>query len=156
QEIIPDESGKVKAVITRSGDMLPCQFGGLATGVKPNISFLNNTDIESDKGILVDHHFKTSQDAVYAIGDCAKLREPAVNSPAIEQLWYTARLHGEALAANLPGSPNPYNRGPWFNSAKFLDVEFQTYGYVPVAPGSNGYQSIYWQHPSEAKAIRIV
>lgn len=155
-EIVADESGQVRAVKTRNGQTINCQFVGIATGVRPNIKLLQGTEIEIDKGILVDKYFKTGIDNVYAIGDCAQFKHPEPDSPAIEQLWYTARLHGEALAKNLTGNPEPYTRGPWFNSAKFLDIEYQTYGFVPAKLESGKYKSIYWEHPDKLRAIRIL
>ncbi|MFN2431022.1 MAG: NAD(P)/FAD-dependent oxidoreductase, partial [Cryomorphaceae bacterium] len=32
------------------------------------------------------------------------------------------------------GKPTPYLPGPWFNSAKFFDIEYQTYGVVSARP----------------------
>lgn len=156
EEIIADDTIHVKAIKTKSGKIIPCQFVGIAIGVKPNIEFLETSAIEVDKGILVDSYFKTSVADVYAIGDCAQFRNPSPDSPAIEQLWYTARLHGEALAQTLTGTPAPYERGPWFNSAKFLDIEFQTYGFVPANLDPNKYNSLYWEHPDKKKAIRLL
>jgi hypothetical protein len=42
----------------------------------------------------------------------------------------TGRMMGEALAQTLTGKPTQYKPGHWFNSAKFLDIEYQTYGWV--------------------------
>jgi NADPH-dependent 2,4-dienoyl-CoA reductase/sulfur reductase-like enzyme len=156
QEILPDEkTGRVRAIKTKSGRELPCQFVGITTGVKPNIDFLQNTGIALDRGILVNECFETSQPDVYAISDCAQFRNPAPGNPAMEQLWYTARLHAETLALTLLGKRTKYERGPWFNSAKFLDIEYQTYGFVP-AYFSEQHASLYWQNDAATKAIRIL
>jgi len=154
-EILGDENGNVKLVKTVSGEEIPCQFVGIATGVKPTIDFLKETDIELDKGILVNHLFETSIADVYAIGDCAQFRSPALGKPALEQLWYTSRQHAETLAAILCGNRTTYNRGPWFNSAKFLNIEYQTYGFIPRDWDEQVYTSLYWQHPVKTKAIRL-
>ena len=37
---------------------------------------------------------------------------------------------GETLAQTICGNRIQYNPGHWFNSAKFLDIEYQTYGWV--------------------------
>jgi NADPH-dependent 2,4-dienoyl-CoA reductase/sulfur reductase-like enzyme len=155
-EIIGNATGSVEAIKTKSEKHIPCQFVGVAIGVKPNINFLNNSELQVDKGILINEYFNTNIEHVYAIGDCAQFRNPVEASPAIEQLWYTARLHGESLGAILTGSSSPYKRGPWFNSAKFLDIEFQTYGYVPASPDPSEFRSFYWEHPAKSKAIRLL
>ena len=47
-----------------------------------------------------------------------------------------------------------YQRGIWFNSAKFFDIEYQTYGKVPaVLPA--GEETLFWQHRQGKKSLRI-
>jgi len=152
--VLPDATGRVRAVRTTRGEDIACQLVGIATGVRPNVEFLRQTALELDRGILVNAFFETNIPDVYAIGDCAQFRKPGPLSPAIEQLWYTGRMHGQALAATLTGNRRAYARGPSFNSAKFFDLEYQTYGYVP-ATWSDAYDSIYWQHQNQHKAIRL-
>ncbi|PKV75784.1 NAD(P)/FAD-dependent oxidoreductase [Pontibacter ramchanderi] len=155
QEILADDSGRVRAIRTRRGQELTCQFVGITTGVKPNVDFLKDAGIAIDRGILVNEFFETSQTDVYAISDCAQFRNSAPGQPMMEQLWYTGRLHAEALAATLLGNRKPYQRGPWFNSAKFFDIEYQTYGTVP-AQFTEQHASLYWQNEAATKAIRLL
>lgn len=49
----------------------------------------------------------------------------------------------------------PYDPGVWWNSAKFFDLEYQTYGEVPAIITSP-YQSFFWKSKKSAKALRIV
>ncbi len=156
KEITGDEKGNVTGIRLTDGREVRCQFVGIATGVKPNTAFLEQSDIETDKGILINHYFETSIPDVYAIGDCAQFKEPAPGEPALEQLWYTGRQHAETLAETLTGKRKRYERGPWFNSAKFLNMEYQTYGFVPRAWDEQQYDSLYWQHSTACKAIRIL
>ncbi len=166
-EILPDDLGRVRGVRTASGEEIPCEFVGLTVGVRPNIDFLkkNNEQLNTvakstldlNRGILVDGYFKTNMPDVYAIGDCAEFREaPALDRKSIEQVWYTGRMHGETLAHNLTsGTPVPYRPGVWFNSAKFMDIEYQTYGQVtPVL--DSGTDSLYWEDNTGKSAIRFV
>ncbi len=62
---------------------------------------------------------------------------------------------GEVVAQTLTGMPTPYQPGPWFNSAKFFDVEYQTYGHVP-AQRSPGLADFYWEHPRGEKGVHVV
>jgi hypothetical protein len=72
----------------------------------------------------------------------------------IEAVWYTGRMMGETIAQTICGKPMQYNPGNWFNSAKFLDIEYQTYGWVFANPLEHEAQ-IYWEHSDGKKAIRI-
>lgn len=154
-EIIAGDDGRVAAVKTKSGERIECQLVGLTPGVHPNVSFLQETDLEIDKGILVDEFLRTNQPNVFAAGDCAQLREPPSGHKAIEPVWYTGRMMGEALGATLAGEPTPYRPGPWFNSAKFFDIEYQIYGEVPVKLNENQ-SDFYWEHRPTNQALRFV
>ena len=155
QEIIGDENGRVKAIITKKGENIPCQFVGLTAGVSPNIDLAKGTSIETAKGFLVNDYLETSVSDIYAIGDCAQLRNPAAHRSAIEAVWYTGKIMGLILAENILGKKTPYIQGIWFNSAKFFDIEYQIYGEVPntLFPKDT---HLYWEHKDGKKSIRIV
>ena len=154
-EILGDEDGRVKAVKTKEGEEIPCQFVGLTVGVRPNIDFLQNSKIETGKGVLVNDYFETNIEGIYAIGDCAEYRNPPASRKKIEQVWYTGRIHGEIVANTICGNPTTYKPGVWFNSAKFMDIEYQVYGDVSNIPSEDEHH-IYWEHPDGRKSIRIV
>jgi NADPH-dependent 2,4-dienoyl-CoA reductase/sulfur reductase-like enzyme len=155
KEVLSDENGRTRAVITSEGEEVPCQFVGLTAGVHPNIAFLKDTALETDRGILVDRYLRTNIADVYALGDCVQHREPLPGRAPIEQVWYTGRMMGETLAATICGQPTEYRPGIWFNSAKFFDIEYQTYGTVPAKP-TEGQDSIWWEHPKGTHGLRIV
>ena len=140
---------------TSNGEEIPCQFVGLTVGVSPNIGFLKNTDLETDRGILVDRYLRTNIPNVYALGDCAQQREALPNRSAIEQVWYTGKMMGETVAATICGLATEYRPGVWFNSAKFFDIEYQTYGRVPSKLRDDE-ESLWWQHANGKQGLRIV
>lgn len=154
-EIISNENGKVKAIkIKETGEVLDCDLVGLTPGVSPNIAFLKSSHIELNRGVLVNRMLETSEPDVYAIGDCAEQREPIGNRPPIEAVWYTGRMMGETLAQTLCDNPMAYKPGHWFNSAKFFDIEYQTYGWVFNKP-KDGHADFYWEHEDGKKCIHI-
>ena len=155
KEILPDENGKCRAVVTSTGEAIACGFVGLTVGVSPNIGFLKGTGLETNGGILVNEYLETNQPDVYAIGDCAELRQPGPGRRPIEAIWYTGRTMGKVVAQNIAQKREKYDPGTWFNSAKFLDIEYQVYGDVrAVLPESQ--TTIYWEHASGKKSIRLV
>ena len=155
KEIVGDSDGKVSAVITGKGEKVPCSFVGLTVGVSPNIDFIKNTAIETDRGVLINSCFETSIEDIYAIGDCAQFREPSTGRRPVEQVWYTGKMHGETVARTICGKETPYMPGIWFNSAKFFDIEYQTYGTV-MSQQKEGEKSFYWENPKGDKCVRIV
>lgn len=153
-EILDDGTGKVKAIKTKSGETIECQFVGLTVGVHPNISLLKETRLETDRGILVDDYLRTNIPDVFAIGDCVQLRNPLSHRKAIEAVWYAGRMMGETVAQTVTGKETAYRPGVWFNSAKFFDIEYQTYGSVPALK-ADGIGSFYWEAPDGKKGLRI-
>ncbi len=149
-EILSNEAGHAKAVVTDQGETIPCDLVGLTAGVSPNIGFLEGSGIETAKGVLVNRYLETNVPGIYAIGDCAQQREPIGNRRPVEAVWYTGRMMGEALARTLCGQRTRYNPGHWFNSAKFLDIEYQTYGWVFSERAKPEHeQHFHWRHPEK-------
>ncbi|WP_247234190.1 FAD/NAD(P)-binding oxidoreductase [Telluribacter sp. SYSU D00476] len=154
-EIRPDSSGKrVGSIVTNKGESIECQFVCLAVGVHPRVEWMAETPLETDRGILVNEYFETNLPDVYAIGDCAQHRQPPAGRKAIEQIWYTGRIMGETLARTICGTRTPYTPGIFFNSAKFFDIEYQTYGEVAV-PLPADTETFFWEHSNGRTALRI-
>ena len=155
REILSDAQGNVRAVVTTTGEEIPCGFVGIATGVTPNVDFLKNTGLAIGKGIKINAYFETSVPEVYAIGDCAEFDQPpGPGRRTLEQVWYTGRMHGETLAYNFCNKPVTYQPGVWFNSAKFFAIEYQTYGLVAPEPIEEK-KDFYWEHPQGKVSFRM-
>ena len=155
QEIKADANGKASSVIIKeTGEEIKCDVVGLTAGVSPNISFLKDSDVEIGRGVKVNRFLETNIKNIYAIGDCAEQKIPFGNRRPIEAVWYTGRMMGETLAQTICGNRTAYKPGHWFNSAKFFDIEYQTYGWVWAAPKENEAR-FYWEASSNKKGIHI-
>lgn len=169
KKIEPDQAGHVAAVHTDSAGRIECQFVGITTGVSPNIEIVKNSKIKTARGILVDEFMRTSIPGIYAAGDCVQFIDSDGRPGHLEQLWYTGKMHGaiagHQIAADFLRScsltdradqvdVSGYNRGVWFNSAKFFTIEYQTYGYVPAKLDA---QNTYvWVSENGKQLIRLV
>lgn len=157
EKIVDDGKGRAAGVVLKSGEQIDCQFVGLTVGVSPNTDFLKNSALELGRGIKVNEYFETNQPDVYAIGDCAEFQQaPAADRRNIEQVWYTGRMHGETVAQTICGNKTAYQPGIWFNSAKFIDIEYQVYGQVSNKPDEETEEHFYWEHEEGEKSIRLV
>lgn len=154
-EIIEGENGRVSAVITKKGERIECELVGLTAGVRPNVDFLKNSTLEIGKGIKVNKYLETNVPNVYAAGDCAEVQETVPGRRSIEAVWYVGRMMGETLGQTLAGNKIAYEPGIWFNSAKFFDIEYQTYGNV-AANNQEDEITFYWKHPSKSISFRAV
>jgi len=181
-EIHAGPNGRVGWVTTKAGERIDCQLVGLTAGVRPNTQLCEGTPIETGRGILVDRHLETSVDGVYAAGDCAeivtegerprpvggepeRLRREGEGAPErppeerartlLQQVWYTGKAQGQCVAKSILGQPTEYDPGLWYNSAKFFDLEYQTYGFVHAEPQA-GETRGWWEHPDGGLGLRIV
>ncbi|MEM7162739.1 MAG: NAD(P)/FAD-dependent oxidoreductase [Bacteroidota bacterium] len=154
KEIIAGEDGRACAVMTNTGERIYCQLVGLTAGVSPNIEFLKSTSLELGRGIKVNPFLETNIEHVYAIGDCAEQHKGINGRKPIEAVWYTGRMMGETVAQTICKERTAYNPGNWFNSAKFLDIEYHTYGWVFNKP-REGEKHFFWEHKDGDKCMTI-
>ena len=157
KEIKSDANGKVKSIIIEeTGEEIFCDVVGLTAGVTPNIDFLKESGIETKRGVLVNRFLETNIKDVFAIGDCAEQHEAIGQRRNIEAVWYTGRMMGETVAQTICNKKTEYKPGHWFNSAKFLDIEYQTYGWVfSERNKQENEQYFQWQHPTKNICVTI-
>ncbi|MCI0446812.1 NAD(P)/FAD-dependent oxidoreductase [bacterium] len=154
KEVLGGNNGRVRAVVTDSGEEIRCEFVALTVGVRPNIDMIQKTKVKTKKGVLVNEYLETNIPDVYAAGDCVEIETANGGSTRIEQLWYTGRLQGEAVAKTIYGERTKYDRGIPFNSAKFFDIEWQIYGDITNQQRA-GQNSFYWEHSGGRLSVRI-
>ncbi len=157
KEIRSDDNGKVQSIIIEeTGEEITCDLVGLTAGVSPNIDFLKDSGIALGKGVKVNRFLETNVENIYAIGDCAEQQEPVGQRKAIEAVWYTGRMMGEVVAQTLCGNKMAYKPSHWFNSAKFFDIEYQTYGWVFSERHKEDYEKhFHWKHSNDTQCITV-
>jgi NADPH-dependent 2,4-dienoyl-CoA reductase/sulfur reductase-like enzyme len=155
EEIKAGANGRVEKIITKTGETIDCQFVGLTAGVSPNIDFIKDSKVDTNRGVLVDEYLNTNVSNVYSIGDCAEFHKHPTGRRNLEQVWYTGKMMGETVAQTICGNKTAYKPGVWFNSAKFFDIEYQTYGWVWAQPKENEAQ-LYWEHSNGKKCIKMI
>ena len=154
-EIKDDGTGTACAVVIKeTNEEVPCGYVGLTAGVSPNVGWLKESGLELGRGIKVNKFLKTNQPDVFAVGDCAEQQEVVQGRRPIEAIWYTGRMMGETVAYNICNKQVAYDPGLWFNSAKFIDIEYQVYGEVPSKLPEH-LKTIFWKHPDNEISIRI-
>ncbi|MFI1773192.1 NAD(P)/FAD-dependent oxidoreductase [Thalassobellus citreus] len=155
KEIKSDENGNVKSiVIAETDEEIECNVVGLTAGVSPNIDFIKDSEIETGRGVKVNRFLETNIPDIYAIGDCAEQHEAIDQRRPIEAVWYTGRMMGETIAQTICDKKTAYKPGHWFNSAKFIDIEYQTYGWV-WAQAKDNEARFYWEHEDGKKCIHL-
>ncbi|MFP4035443.1 MAG: FAD-dependent oxidoreductase, partial [Desulfovermiculus sp.] len=96
--------------------------------VRPNIGFLQDTDIEVDDGVLVDEWLQTSVSDVFACGDAAQARELLSGERRVLGLYPVAVEQGRVAGQNALGQKRAYEPQTSMNSLKGLSFQLITAG----------------------------
>ncbi len=95
QAILGD--GRVEAVRLQDGRNLPADLVVMAVGIRPHMALARDAGLEVKRGIVVDDYLRTSDESIYAIGECAEHRGQCYG--LVAPLYEMART----LAARLAG-----------------------------------------------------
>ncbi|MGL5347935.1 MAG: NAD(P)/FAD-dependent oxidoreductase [Peptostreptococcaceae bacterium] len=93
EEIVLDSNKQVRGIKLNGDNLIESDMIIVATGVSPNVEFINNTSIECDRGIIINSKCETNINDIYAAGD-------VVGKNAI---WPLAVKQGIAAAYNMVG-----------------------------------------------------
>ncbi len=74
-----------------------------ATGVKPNIGFLEGSGIQCLQGVLTDEHLRTSVAGIYAAGDCAEAFDKVSGKTIVSAIQPNAAEQARVAALNMAG-----------------------------------------------------
>lgn len=100
--------GKVSGVLTSAG-MVAADIVIAAAGIRPNTAFLEGSGIEMFKGtIKVDGRLKTNIEHIYAVGDCAMVKNRMTGKAQWSPMGSSANLEGRTLAQILVGEDKKY------------------------------------------------
>lgn len=100
----------------------------LATGVHPNVAFLEGTGAKIDKGIIIDDHMRTHVPQIYAAGDVAQGRDFSTGEWIVHALQPTATEHGRVAAQNMAGRDVAYQGSLGMNVLDTIGLTSYTFG----------------------------
>lgn len=99
----------VSSVSTTAGDF-PADIVIISIGIRPATAFLESTGIALHRGaVVVDEYQKTSLDHIYAVGDCAIVKNRITGQPQWSAMGSTANISARCLAKTLTGTPSVYH-----------------------------------------------
>jgi NAD(P)H-nitrite reductase large subunit len=99
-----------------------------ATGVKPNVEFLQESGVEMEWGIRVDDHLRTNVAEVYAAGDVAETTDRMTGDTYVHAIFPNAVAQARVVARNLAGFDETYAGSESMNSLKHLGIAVMAVG----------------------------
>lgn len=128
EKLVLDENNNPKALVLNTGEEIQCELVIVATGVRSNTSFLENSNIEYDKfGLIIDKMGRTNIEDVFGCGDVTG-RNP---------IWPTAVKEGIIAANNMLG--NEAEMTDFFgskNTMNFVGIPTMSLGIIEPEDGS--------------------
>lgn len=122
-EVFLDEDGNIKGIGTQSGETIPCDLLVVSTGVRSNITLVEGSGIETEKGIKINEKGETNKPDIYAAGD--------VTGTGI---WPLATKQAEVAATNMAGGDAVIEDTFEFkNTMNFLGVPTVSIGFITPA-----------------------
>jgi nitrite reductase (NADH) large subunit len=125
----------------------------VGTGVKPNIEFLSDSPVRTERGVLIDEFMQTNVPGIYAAGDVARGPTSFGETHQIHALWPTAVEHGRVAGQNLAGGHIPYRGSLNMNVTEMFGITVASMGkFFEEA----GYSSHLVENSDPARYLKIV
>ncbi|MEM5775778.1 MAG: FAD-dependent oxidoreductase, partial [Anaerolineaceae bacterium] len=138
---VQGQKGRVGAVLAEENGRqftLPCQMVAVAIGIQPRMELAVQAGLETQRGIIVDDHLRTSAPDVFAAGDVAQVFDAQSGQHLLDSLWTPAIQQGRAAGANMAGGDVSYEKKFPFNVTRLAGLVTTIIGRVgkgEKAPG---------------------
>ena len=130
-----------------TADLVVC-----ATGVAPNVDFLEGSGVAIGDGVLVDDRLRTNVDGIYAAGDVAQGPAFPTGAKEVHAIQPTASEHGRIAARNMAGHDTPYRGSLSMNVLNTLGLVSSSFG---VWMGVEGGERAAVSDPERFKYLRL-
>jgi NAD(P)H-nitrite reductase large subunit len=123
-------SGKARAegVELANGDTLVADAYIAATGIKPNVSFLEGSGLDIGWGIRVDNRMRTNLPNIWAAGDVAETFDLMNGERYVHAIWPNATAQGAVVGRDMLGFSADYEGAERMNSMKHLGLPIMAVG----------------------------
>lgn len=115
------------AVTLENERRIPADLVVAGIGVIPNVELARAAGLEVNDGIMVDEFMRTTDPAIFAIGDCAEHPNVFAGGRARLESVQNAVDQARCVARVILGLPEPYRDVPWFWTDQF-ETRFQMAG----------------------------
>ena len=118
-----------------TGQTLEADLVISATGVKPNIGFLENSGVRCLVGVLTDEHLQTNVPGIYAAGDCAEAFDKVSGKTIVSAIQPNAAEQARVAALNMVGQTAELQGVTQINVLDTLGLISSSFGNWEGVPG---------------------
>ncbi len=99
-----------------------------ATGVKPNVGFLEGSGVACARGVLVDDRMRSSVPEIYAAGDCAEAFDELTGQRMVSAIQPNAADQAACAALNMAGRETRLKGVTYINVLDTLGLVSTSFG----------------------------
>ena len=133
--VAPSAPAAAMTVRLSTGQHLEADLVISATGVKPNIGFLEDSGILCLIGVLTDEHLQTSVSGIYAAGDCAEAFDKVSGKTIVSAIQPNAAEQARVAALNMVGRVTELKGVTQINVLDTLGMISASFGQWDGVPG---------------------
>ncbi len=130
----PKDDGAMKVHLS-NGQVLEADLVISATGVRPNIGFLQDSGVRCLVGVLTDEHLQTNVSGVYAAGDCAEAWDKVSGKAIVSAIQPNAAEQARVAALNMVGQQTELRGVTQINVLDTLGLISASFGNWEGVPG---------------------
>lgn len=134
-DAIERDATAVMKVRLSTGAALPADLVITATGVKPNIGFLEDSSVRCLVGVLTDEHLQTSVPGIYAAGDCAEAFDKISGKTIVSAIQPNAADQARVAGLNMAGRPAELRGVTQINVLDTMGMVSASFGQWDGVPG---------------------
>lgn len=121
------ENETVEGVLFDNGLKIEVDAVIFSTGVRSDLHIIRETNIDYDRGIIVDENMQTNIDNVYAAGDVVEVNGKTLG------LWTASMEQGRIVGKNMTGGEEEYKIPKLFATTKLGEVRLFSAGDIKTA-----------------------
>lgn len=116
EEILAND-GKVSGIKLSNGEEIKADVIMVQAGVRSIIDLAKNSNLEVDRGIIVNDNLQSKKENVYAAGDCAQIGNFSIG------LWTASQEMGKIVGRNMTGAKETYEKPKPFSTLMIGNIK---------------------------------
>ncbi|AGL01791.1 NAD(P)/FAD-dependent oxidoreductase [Desulfoscipio gibsoniae] len=145
---------RVESVTLKDGRNIPCDLLIVGVGVAPRVELAQGTDMEVNRGIVVDKRMQTAVPGIFACGDCASTYNFVTGAGQNLPLWPNAYLGGRIAGFNMAGMERAFVQGTAMNAMHFFDVNIINAGINVTGANSRDALGVIQEYEKDTQTYR--
>ena len=114
-----EDNHNQKQIKCSDGAVMDTDAVVIGVGIKPNVELAINSGLVCQDGIVVDENGQTSDESIFAAGDCTNHPNSFYQTRLRLESVHNAVEQAKSVAASIIGEKKPYHQVPWFWSDQY-------------------------------------